>query len=103
MKKNKFKRGWSEDLAQTYLYDGETLQFEDGIEYTMKEALLLSSGDPIKSEVLAVHRTKKLFNGEIIGFSKAEKTVLPSAHPSREPSSVYLQLSLFDKGKRIEA
>lgn len=103
MKKNKFRRGWSEDLAQTYLYDGETLQFEDGIEYTMKESLLLSSGDPIKAEVLAVHRIKTLFNGEIIGFSKAEKTVLPAAHPSRRSSPVYLQLSLFDQGKRIEA
>lgn len=63
--------GRSKQLGLTYVYDGTALRFEDGVSYTIDEALLLSWNGASAQTIQAVHSIKKHFDGEIISVVRS--------------------------------
>lgn len=59
------ERKYSKALRQSYtLLESGHLQFEDGVKYTIAEALHLSTASD--QDIRAIHYVKKQFNGELI-------------------------------------
>jgi len=54
--------------------DSMSLVFDDGIEYTVSEAVTISKGFPSKDDIKAIHAVKKAFDGEVLArpFRKQE-------------------------------
>lgn len=59
---------YSEDLELHYQFHRNrgVLEFEDGVEYTVRESLIISRGRPKPEELKKLHEIKKIFNGEFL-------------------------------------
>ena len=59
---------YSEDLELHYQFHRNrgVLEFEDGVEYTVRESLIISKGRPKPEELKKLHEIKKIFNGEFL-------------------------------------
>jgi hypothetical protein len=57
-----------EDLGLNYRYhvNRKVLEFEDGVEYTLAEAMILSKGHAKGHDLRMIHETKKTFDGFLI-------------------------------------
>jgi len=62
------ERRYSRQLNLHYSYDPRemVLIFDDGVKYTLNEALVLSRGGAKKNDLEAIHKVKAVFHGEII-------------------------------------
>lgn len=64
MQSSKMQKSRSKALGLSYTWNGGPLVFEDGVRYTVAEAIHLSSaGD---ETLRAVHLVKKMFDGQVI-------------------------------------
>lgn len=59
---------YSEDLELHYQFHRHrgVLEFEDGVEYTVKESLIISRGRPQPEDLKKLHEIKRTFNGEFL-------------------------------------
>jgi hypothetical protein len=64
-------RSRSRTLGLDYVYDRGKITFEDGVEYTIEEAMRVSIGGCEGDDLRKLHLVKKIFNGEIIQASRA--------------------------------
>jgi len=88
-------------LKQSYKWDSErgVAVFPDGIEYTAGELIELSKGglDPRDMEtVRAIHKVKKVFNGEIINSGTS---VHPEQRDELHKRNYWNFLMYFSRGK----
>jgi len=56
----------SDALGLTYTLDPDGILFEDGVRYTVPEAIAVSRSANHPDDVRAVHLVKKIFDGEIL-------------------------------------
>jgi hypothetical protein len=74
-------------LRQSYEYDAESgvMRFDDGVKYSVQEACILSGCKTTPQDIFAVHLTKKVFDGYIVGRSEGEGKRKPfkKPHPLR--------------------
>jgi hypothetical protein len=57
---------YSRALDQHYEFDGQKLTFEDGISYTLAEAVEVAKKARRDEDVRAVHLVKRVFDGEVL-------------------------------------
>jgi hypothetical protein len=81
MRTRESTRSRAPGLGLDYECDGTTLLFEDGVVYTVKEALLLCGADADAQR--AVHAAKSVFKGEVIGSGPVCDGLC------RHPSAIY--------------
>ena len=64
-----------EDLDLNYRVHAnrKVLEFEDGVEYTLDEALILSKGRAAGDDLKAIHLAKKVFDGELVTRRKEDE------------------------------
>lgn len=56
-------------LNQSYQFTGNGILFEDGIEYTIHEAVAIARGDCTDEDIRAIHAVKRIFDGMIIAYN----------------------------------
>ena len=89
------ERRYSRQLNLHYSYDPRdmVLIFDDGVKYTLNEALVLSRGGAKKDDVRAIHKVKSAFFGEIVDPRDCRErthTVRRSYDTVRKPETVPL-------------
>ena len=95
---NDSDRKYSKALRQSYtLQESGHLRFEDGVKYTIAEAIALATATDL--DIQAIHKVKKQFMGEIIipgvndgskyeNYRIAKRYAAPAPKPSTTPARV---------------
>jgi hypothetical protein len=67
------ERKYARLMGMYYRYNPEegTLTFEDGVKYTVKEAMTVSKVPGNERDLAALHTVKSIFHGEVIGAGRA--------------------------------
>jgi hypothetical protein len=81
----------SPDLDLHYDFDGFNLRFEDGVSYTLSEAVILAKGRPTRDDVRAVHALKKAFDGVLLPHTQEAGANLALVYTGPEPLSALLK------------
>lgn len=63
------RKNYVPELDQSYRFENGAMIFEDGVQYTVQEAVLLSKGNCSPLDLQAIHEIKKLFGGSIIALN----------------------------------
>jgi hypothetical protein len=53
-------------LNQSYRFEGDRIVFQDGVSYTIEEAVHIARDRLDDDDIQAIHLVKKLFDGEIV-------------------------------------
>jgi len=81
--------------------DGDELVFDDGVRYTVREAMILAKGGAKDEEIRAVHAVKKIFRGVLEEFPFGlVQSAVPPVHETAPVQAVRTMASKRGKGAR---
>ena len=91
------ERRYARPLGLHYSYDPRdlVLVFDDGVKYTLKEAVILAKGGAKENDLRAIHKVKAVFFGEVLdpddtGPARTTRVPVPhgKVHKPETPSHV---------------